>query len=45
MVENPTTPTTDVKTIAVGGMQVKVSGTGLPLILLHGFTTTSELSH
>jgi pimeloyl-ACP methyl ester carboxylesterase len=33
---------TDVKTIPVGDMKVRVSGTGFPLILVHGFTTTSE---
>jgi 3-oxoadipate enol-lactonase len=33
---------TDVNTIPVGDMKVRVSGTGFPLILMHGFTTTSE---
>jgi pimeloyl-ACP methyl ester carboxylesterase len=33
---------TDVNTIPVGDMKVRVSGTGFPLILVHGFTTTSE---
>jgi 3-oxoadipate enol-lactonase len=33
---------TDVKTIPVGDMKVRVSATGFPLILVHGFTTTSE---
>jgi pimeloyl-ACP methyl ester carboxylesterase len=32
----------EVETVAVGDMQVRVSGTGFPLILLHGYTTTSE---
>ena len=32
----------DVKTISVGDMKVQVSGTGLPSIPVHGFTTTSE---
>jgi pimeloyl-ACP methyl ester carboxylesterase len=33
---------TDVNTIPVGDMKVRASGTGFPLILVHGFTTTSE---
>jgi hypothetical protein len=33
---------TEIKTVAVGDMNVRVSGTGFPLILLHGYTTTSE---
>ena len=33
---------TEIETIAIGDMKVCVSGTGSPLILLHGFTTTGE---
>ncbi len=33
---------TDVSSVAVGDMIVKVSGKGPPLICVHGFTTTSE---
>ena len=33
---------TEIKTVPVGDMKVRVSGTGFPLILLHGYTTTSE---
>jgi 3-oxoadipate enol-lactonase len=33
---------TEIKDIAVGDMRVRMSGTGTPLILVHGFTTTSE---
>jgi len=33
---------TEIKTVSVGEMKVRVSGTGFPLILLHGYTTTSE---
>jgi hypothetical protein len=42
MTENQIAAITEVKTIAVGDMKVRVSGTGFPLILVHGFTTTSE---
>jgi 3-oxoadipate enol-lactonase len=42
MTENQIAAMIEVKTIAVGDMKVKVSGTGFPLILVHGFTTTSE---
>jgi pimeloyl-ACP methyl ester carboxylesterase len=33
---------TEITTVPVGDMKVRVSGTGFPLILLHGYTTTSE---
>ena len=33
---------TEIETVAIADMKVCVSGTGSPLILLHGFTTTSE---
>lgn len=33
---------TEINTVSVGDMKVRVSGTGFPLILLHGYTTTSE---
>src|SRR4029450_11405183 len=33
---------TEIKTVPVGDMKVRVSGTGFPLIMLHGYTTTSE---
>jgi 3-oxoadipate enol-lactonase len=32
----------DIKTITVGDMKVQLSGSGSPLVLLHGFTTTAE---
>jgi 3-oxoadipate enol-lactonase len=35
-------PGAKVETVAIGDIQVRVSGKGFPLILLHGFTTTSE---
>jgi hypothetical protein len=28
----------EIKTISVGDMKVRVSGTGVPLILVHGYT-------
>ena len=33
---------TEIKTVSVGDMEVRVSGTGVPLILVHGYTTTCE---
>ena len=35
---------TEINTVSVGEMKVRVSGTGLPMILLHGYTTASEFS-
>jgi pimeloyl-ACP methyl ester carboxylesterase len=42
MKQNQIVPGAKVETVAIGDMQVRVSGKGFPLILLHGFTTTSE---
>jgi pimeloyl-ACP methyl ester carboxylesterase len=42
MIKDQVKRTTSVSTITVDDMQVRVSGNGFPLILLHGFTTTSE---
>jgi 3-oxoadipate enol-lactonase len=42
MKQNQIAPESQVKTFAVGDMKVRVSGNGFPLVLLHGFTTTSE---
>lgn len=42
MKQNQIASETQVKTFAVGDMKVRVSGKGYPLVLLHGFTTTSE---